>query len=119
MSNEKRKSKAQLAAELLLQGRKEKAREDAANSKGKKKEKKPTRCRVMDCNCVGASTLNYKTGSKQHGRVDDFFPFHTRNLGAVHQDRLLGRGQRLHNPGFVKGKLASWTCTVCGTKKRV
>jgi len=117
--SEKRKSKAQLAAERLVQERKAKAKADAANSKGKKKEKKPTRCKVMPCRCVGASVLTYKTGAKQHGRVDDFFPFHTRNAGAERQDKLLGRGNRFHNPGFVKGKLVTWTCTVCGEKKRV
>lgn len=118
MSQDKRKSKAQLAEE---QARADKIALGRMASGGKKKqsEKKPTRCKVMACRCVGASRLDYKTGAKQHGKVDDFFPYHTRNLGAQRQDELLGKGLRLHNPGFAKGKLITWTCTVCGEKKKV
>ena len=114
---QKRKSKEQLLMEAERARKIQSGRE--ASGRKKKVEKKPTRCDVRACHCVAARTLTYKTGAKQHGRVDDFFPFHTRANAAEMQDKKYGRGMRLHNPGFVKGKLCSWTCTVCGDKKRV
>lgn len=121
MPSQKRKSKEQLAAEALRARKIEEGRVRAATG-GKKKEKKPGRLKAMDCKCVGLERVPMKSPGKPGLPLTRlWFPvdWQTKLAGAAEMDRRFGKGRRLHNPGFVKGRLKSWTCVVCGDKKFV
>lgn len=76
--------------------------------------------RAMECQCVGMAFIEIKSPGLASGMNPPFLipsEFHTRNSGAQFQDQRYGRGMRLHNPGYSKGKFKTLTCTVCGKVK--
>ena len=120
---EKKLSKKELAKLAEKGRRQDDARAAAERAKTKKQKKdKPTRCKIMPCNCVSVRGIQVKNpGIAGPIAIAGYYPvpIHLMDSGAKFQDRRCGEGQRLHNPGYAKGKLVTWTCTVCGDVKRV
>lgn len=117
---DKKKSKKQVERELETAKRRELAIDGALRAREKKKQKKSPRGLIRSCSCIVTTGPRVKVPGIAMGFAGIYpVPIHLRTSGVEFQDRRYGRGMRLHNNQYAKGKFVGVRCTICGNVVRM